>query len=182
MKSIFTIPNILSTFRISLIPFIVWYYYDDFKFHMVVVAALVVVSGITDVVDGFIARRFNMVSDVGKILDPIADKLTQATVMFCLASNHTALIPLVVVIVIKELLMMIGTIVLMNDQKVETPYARWWGKLATVVLYSLMIVVIVGDYFHAIPDIVVTFMSSVAIAFVLFSFLSYLNIYFKKDK
>lgn len=68
MKSIFTIPNILSTFRISLIPFIVWYYYDDFKYHMVVVAALVVVSGITDVVDGFIARRFNMVSDVGKYL------------------------------------------------------------------------------------------------------------------
>lgn len=184
MKPIFTIPNILSTFRICLIPFIVWVYFDNtINNRLIVVAALVIISGFTDVLDGFIARRFNMVSDIGKVLDPIADKLTQATVVFCLATEHKALVPLVIVIVVKELFMLAGTLIIMKDENVETPYARWWGKLATVVLYTLMIVVIISDYFqHCIPDVVITFLSSVAIAFVFFSFLSYLNIYFKKYK
>ena len=184
MKPVFTIPNILSMIRICLIPFIVWYYFDTtIEYNLLIVMGLVMVSGLTDVVDGFIARRFNMISDVGKILDPIADKLTQASVVFCLCTKHTVLIPLVIIIVIKELFMLIGTLVILNDVDAETPYARWWGKLATVVLYALMVLVIISDYFNGfIPDIVITFLSSVAIAFVFFSFLSYLNIYFKKDK
>ena len=184
MKPVFTIPNILSMIRICLIPFIVWYYFDTtIEYNLLIVMGLVMVSGLTDVVDGFIARRFNMISEVGKILDPIADKLTQASVVFCLCTKHTVLIPLVIIIVIKELFMLIGTLVILQDVDAETPYARWWGKLATVVLYGLMVLVIISDYFNGfIPDIVITFLSSVAIAFVFFSFLSYLNIYFKKDK
>ncbi len=183
MKSAFTIPNILSMFRICLIPFIVWIYYDSsINNNLVIVAVLVVLSGLTDVLDGFIARKFNMISDVGKVLDPIADKLTQATVVFCLATEHTALIPLIIIIVVKEILMLIGALLVMRDKNVETPYARWWGKLATVMLYALMIIIIIGDYFGHMPSIVITFISSVAIAFVFFSFLSYLNIYFKKEK
>ena len=108
--------------------------------------------------------------------------VTQATVVFCLATAHTALIPLIVLIVVKEILMLIGALLVMRDKNVETPYARWWGKLATVMLYALMIVVIIGDYVGHMPSIVITFISSVAIAFVFFSFLSYLTIYFKKEK
>lgn len=183
MKPVFTIPNVLSMIRICLIPFIVWFYFDTETDHnLLIVMALVLLSGLTDVVDGFIARRFNMISEVGKILDPIADKLTQASVVFCLCTEHTVLIPLVIIIVIKELFMLIGTLVILNDVDAETPYARWWGKLATVVLYALMVLVIISDYFGGfIPDIVITFLSSVAIAFVFFAFLSYLNIFFKKD-
>ena len=166
-----------------MIPFIVWFYFDTETDHnLLIVMALVLLSGLTDVVDGFIARRFNMISEVGKILDPIADKLTQASVVFCLCTEHTVLIPLVIIIVIKELFMLIGTLVILNDVDAETPYARWWGKLATVVLYALMVLVIISDYFGGfIPDIVITFLSSVAIAFVFFAFLSYLNIFFKKN-
>ena len=183
MKPVFTIPNILSMIRICLIPFIVWYYFDTtIEYNLLIVMGLVMVSGLTDVVDGFIARRFNMISEVGKILDPIADKLTQASVVFCLCTKHTVLIPLVIIIVIKELFMLIGTLVILNDVDAETPYARWWGKLATVLLYAIMVLVIISDYFGGfIPDIVITFLSSVAIAFVFFAFLSYLNIFFKKD-
>ena len=184
MKPVFTIPNILSMIRICLIPFIVWYYFDTtIEYNLLIVMGLVMFSGLTDVVDGFIARRFNMISEVGKILDPIADKLTQASVVFCLCTKHTVLIPLVIIIVIKELFMLIGTLVILQDVDAETPYARWWGKLATVVLYALMVLVIISDYFGGfMPDIVIVFLSSVAIAFVFFSFLSYLNIYFKKDR
>ncbi|MBQ5597010.1 MAG: CDP-alcohol phosphatidyltransferase family protein [Clostridia bacterium] len=183
MKSTITIPNLLSLFRICLIPFIVWVYFDpSIENNLVIVAGLVILSGLTDVLDGFIARKFNMISEVGKVLDPIADKLTQATVVFCLATAHTALIPLIILIVVKEILMLIGALLVMRDKNVETPYARWWGKLATVMLYALMIIVIIGDYIGHMPSIVITFISSVAIAFVFFSFLSYLTIYFKKEK
>ena len=79
---ILTIPNILSFVRIGLITFIMWLYLAKERYE----AALFVLiaSGLTDIVDGFIARRFNMISDFGKIIDPIADKLTQASVLFCL--------------------------------------------------------------------------------------------------
>ena len=82
-KQILTIPNILSLLRLALIPFIVWSYSIK-KF--IASAILIVISGITDVVDGFIARKFNMVSDLGKALDPIADKLTILFILFAITS------------------------------------------------------------------------------------------------
>ena len=79
---IFTIPNILSFFRIALIPIIVWLYLTN---HPVWALIVIILSGITDVIDGFIARKFNMITDFGKFVDPVADKLTQGIVMICLA-------------------------------------------------------------------------------------------------
>ena len=79
---IVTIPNVLSFFRICLIPLMVWLYCVEQKFQLT--GYVLVLSGVTDVVDGFIARKFNMISDLGKILDPIADKLTQAVMLICL--------------------------------------------------------------------------------------------------
>ena len=76
---IFTIPNLLSIIRLILIPIIVWLYCEKQNYNAAV--AVIVVSGATDITDGFIARHFNMVSDFGKILDPVADKLTQAAVI-----------------------------------------------------------------------------------------------------
>ena len=84
-KEIWTIPNILSMFRIALIPVLVWMYVvvqDDFM-----TLCLLSLSGITDIVDGIIARKFQMISDFGKVLDPVADKLTQTAMLVCLGSN-----------------------------------------------------------------------------------------------
>lgn len=81
-KRIFTIPNLLSVFRLVLIPVFVWTYCVREAY--LVTAGILLLSGLTDIADGFIARRFHMVSDLGKALDPIADKLTQAAMLFCL--------------------------------------------------------------------------------------------------
>jgi len=98
---------------------------------------VLVLSGITDVADGFIARKFNMVSDFGKAFDPVADKLTQIGVMFCLVKRFSFMkIPLVI-LVVKELFAGItGLITIRKTGKVMG--AVWHGKLTTVLLYSMM--------------------------------------------
>jgi cardiolipin synthase len=177
------VPNILSAVRILMVPFIIWTYFDvNIKNHYIVTAILLTLSGLTDVVDGFIAGNFNMISDVGKILDPVADKLTQVAVAVCLATNHYNIIPLVVILFAKELFMLIGAIVMMRKVS-ETPYARWWGKLATVVLYATMLLVILSDNFgNFLPERAITAVAVIAIVFILFSLASYFRIFHISQK
>ena len=101
--AVFTIPNILSLIRIALIPVIVWLYM--FKHSTEWTLLLLLVSGITDTVDGYTARRFGMVTNLGKVLDPIADKLTQTVVILCLAIRITAMRYLLFTLIVKELAM-----------------------------------------------------------------------------
>ena len=113
-KRIVTIPNILSVLRIAIIPLIVWSYVG-IKLPALT-AVLVILSGITDVVDGFIARRFNMISDVGKALDPIADKLTQIALLFCLVTKFPfILLPLVLIIIKETSSFVLRAVVIPND-------------------------------------------------------------------
>ncbi len=83
---VLTIPNLLNVIRLVLIPLIVWLYVGKQAYSAAVIVILI--SGATDIIDGAIARRFHMVSDLGKILDPVADKLTQAAVILCLAVKY----------------------------------------------------------------------------------------------
>lgn len=178
MKKIFTIPNILSIIRIIMIPIVVAAY---FKGNYMLTIILLVASGLTDVVDGFIARKFNMITDVGKILDPIADKLTQFTVIVCLAWHHAILIPVAAVIFAKELLTLIGA-VLFVKQGNATPYARWWGKMTTVILYATIVLFVISELTNVIPDVVLITAMSITVACLVFSFFNYLVVYFDGNK
>ncbi len=96
-KKIITIPNMLSFFRICLIPVIVWLYGVEHDY--VWAGCILILSGITDIMDGYIARHFHMVSNLGKILDPIADKLTQGVLLICLVLQfHLMIVPLILLI------------------------------------------------------------------------------------
>ena len=108
-NKIFTVPNFLSALRIILVPFIVGLY---LKKHMVAATVLVLVSGISDMLDGFIARKFNQVSDLGKLIDPIADKLTMIAVVFLVAIHHLPMRVMLYVLAVKEGLMLIGAVTL----------------------------------------------------------------------
>lgn len=139
-KDILTIPNMLSFFRIILIPIIVVLY---FKYPQQGWATLVIIlSGITDIVDGWIARNFNMVSDFGKILDPISDKLTQAAILLCLVSRFPNMIYIFIFMAVKETVMGI-TGLLSIRYSGEVHGADWHGKLTTVMLYAMMLTHIV---------------------------------------
>lgn len=135
LKWKWTIPNILSLMRIALIPvFAVLYLNDNLSLAVVALA----VSGITDLFDGMIARKFNQITEIGKVLDPVADKLTQVTVVLCLAIRMPRLWPLLGVCFVKELMQSIGAIVLMFHVKADVQPARWYGKVSTFVFYFAM--------------------------------------------
>ena len=185
MKKILNIPNILSIIRILLVPFIVWTYFsENIKYNAIISIGLVVFSGLTDVVDGFIARRFNMITNVGKILDPIADKLTQFTVAICISISHPIMWWIVCIIFGKEVLTLIGAIIFVNSVK-TTPQAKWWGKLATVIIFITMISFMIFDEYLAnaawINDAQIVLVS-ICIASLAFSFLNYILVYIEGRK
>ena len=125
-RRVMTIPNLLSAFRILLVPVIAWLYCGKGDYPLT--AGVLLLSGATDIVDGFIARRFHMTSDLGKVLDPVADKLTQAVALGCLLTRFLAVWWLMAVLVIKEALVY---------------SAAWHGKLAACILYAVILTHIV---------------------------------------
>lgn len=182
-KKVFTIPNILSIIRILLVPVIVWMYFNESADnHYLIAFMLVIISALTDVCDGIIARKFNLITDVGKILDPIADKLTQFAVVFCIAWNYKLMMVVAVAIFAKELLMLVGAVIFVRDGN-QTPYARWWGKITTVVLYATMLLFILADFINfVIPDYITVTAVALCVAFLAFSFLNYALIFIEGKK
>lgn len=171
---ILTLPNILSFFRLMLIPLIV-YLFETEQYWWAFGALLL--SGATDVVDGWIARTFHLVSDFGKALDPVADKLTQIAVLFCLMRNYWWVLA---VLIFKEVF--IGVMTLIALHKTGSVYsAGWYGKLCTVVIYLSMFVLILWQpIVGSAPNPTFVLIDSLLIvALVLFSFVKYF-IYFSK--
>ena len=135
-SKILTIPNILSFFRLCLIPVIMWLY--CVKENYLWAGITLILSGITDTVDGFVARHFHMTSDLGKMLDPVADKLTQAAMLFCLLTRFPLMIVPLGLMVLKESFMGVtGLLVIHKTGKVFG--ADWHGKVTTWLLYAMMI-------------------------------------------
>ena len=132
--TIWTIPNLLSIIRMLMVPFIVWQYVVGCYWTALI---LLVISGLTDVADGIIARSFHLISDLGKFLDPIADKLTQASVVVCVSLNHPEFLLMVIILVAKELAMLLGATQLVKLGK-RPSESKWWGKLSTVMLYCIV--------------------------------------------
>ena len=128
-----SIPNILSVIRIILIPiFTIEFVYSN---NYVVAGVILVISGITDCLDGYIARRFNMITDIGKVLDPIADKLTQLMAVFCLAmEGHIAMWILFAFLAFKDIALVVGGIAIYKKKDVVVSSNRY-GKLATIIFY-----------------------------------------------
>ena len=138
-NQILTIPNLLSLVRLLLIPLIVWLYVG--QNHYLAAAAVIVLSGLTDIADGIIARKFHMVSDFGKILDPVADKVTQGAILLCLGHRFPLIFPLVIVFVLKECIMSVMGIYVIRKVG-DVKGANWYGKANTVFLYAVMMLLI----------------------------------------
>ena len=166
-NKILTIPNVLSFFRLCLIPIIVWLYISKEDYFWTLMALLL--SGLTDVVDGIIARKCNMISDFGKAFDPIADKLTQVAMLCCLVVRFNYMLIPLGMLVIKEVVT--GITALISIKKTEqVEGAVWHGKLTTVVLYLMMAVHLV--WFN-IPTTVSLIMVGVCIGIMIMSFIMY---------
>ena len=166
-KQILTIPNLLSVFRILLIPLIVWLYCGKQDYPLAAWALLL--SGATDIADGFIARHFHMVSDLGKVLDPIADKLTQTAALVCLLTRFQAVWWLLGVLVVKETVMAVmGLLVIRRTGAVYS--ASWHGKLATCVLYGIIFTHVV---WYEMPGEISALLAGAGVAAILLSLVLY---------
>lgn len=163
-KSIFTIPNLISMFRLALVPLIIIFYTkEQFTYAL----AVIIISAVSDVVDGKIARRFNMVTDFGKVFDPIADKITQAAMMYCLLTRFPHMMLLLIFLIVKELSTGITSIIVLRNVDCVMS-ADWQGKLATAVIYSTIILhIIFGTMPVVVSDALIVLCSLVmAIAYV----------------
>ena len=139
-KQLFTIPNLLSLLRLCMIPLIIWLYCTQKNYALT--AVVLVLSGLTDMVDGYIARRFNMVTDLGKAIDPVADKLTQASVMFCLLSRFRMMLVPLLLLIFKEVCNGVMSLVVIKKTG-KVCGADWHGKVCTWLLYAMIFVHIV---------------------------------------
>lgn len=164
---IVTIPNILSFCRLCLIPVIVWLYCIEKNYLWTTI--LFIISGLTDIVDGFIARKFDMISDFGKAFDPVADKLTQISMLFCLVTRFPLMLIPLVILIAKEILAVVMNMLTLKKAGFVVA-AVWHGKLNTVLIYSTMFIHIV--WFN-IPITVSNILIIICIAMMLISSVLY---------
>ena len=183
--NVWTVPNLLSFIRILLIPVFAYLFYKGELIWAVVVLAL---SGLSDFFDGKIARRFNQVSELGKMLDPIADKLTQATIAVMLfltfyhAQNHALHLFawVFLLFIVKELVMLIGG-ALMIYFGLRPGAAEIYGKAATMAFYLVMISIMafgpeIGAFrdFFTLPDAVMMTLVVISVILTFVAFISYM--------
>ncbi len=129
------IPNTLTIIRFLLIPLIVLYIFTG---NYILAFVFFTISGITDIADGFIARKFNLISNFGKLMDPLADKLTQIATLASLVFTHIIPIWILLIVLLKEFIMIVGASFLYGKDVVV--YSKWYGKLATVLFYIAIVV------------------------------------------
>ena len=137
------IPNILTILRFLLIPIILYFIFVE---NYTLAFIFFTLSGITDVVDGFIARKFNLISNFGKLMDPLADKLTQISVLASLVKVDIIPFWILVIVILKELIMVIGASFLYGKDVVV--YSKWYGKLATVLFYLAIVISLITKQFN----------------------------------
>jgi len=175
-RDICSIPNFLSLFRLVLIPvYIIIYNRATDPVDYFLAAAILAVSCLTDMIDGKIARHFNMISNVGKILDPLADKATQFSLILCLALKYPVLWYLVALFVAKESFQLIaGGISLRKGKMLKG--ALLSGKICTTVLFLSLIVMVM---IPTLTERVINLISLIDAVFMLIAFDDYIFAYFQ---
>lgn len=138
------IPNTLTVFRIVLIPFFCVLFLMGPEYYAYAGAALVL-SGLSDMFDGLLARKLGQETELGKILDPIADKLTLAAVVVCMWFVYHSRFPWISfalgIMLLKEIAMAVGGLFIVHKGR-KLVKAKWWGKIATVVFYACMLLIV----------------------------------------
>ena len=175
LREVFTIPNLLSYVRLLLIPLFVWLYLRAQSTRDFALAAVVIgVSGFTDLFDGRLARRLGQITELGILLDPVADKLTEGAVIFCLATRYRWVVALVVVYLLKEGFMTVAGLVMLRRGK-KLDGAKWFGKVCTFVFYLVVFTLIL---WVEIPLGLANALIALCTGMMLFTFVMYARVYF----
>lgn len=168
------IPNILTMCRFALIPFV---FGAILQRDYVAAFVFLTISGITDVLDGVIARKFNFVTNFGKLIDPLADKATQIATLIAL--TYIGIIPtwILVIVFLKELVMVAGASFLYGKKLVVS--SRWYGKLSTVTFYIAVVASLIVNEFN-LPVHADIYIYYVALVLTIFALIMYFIEFYKK--
>ena len=169
-QRILTVPNLLSLLRLALIPvYILQYQAGEFR----LAGGILIVSCLTDWADGFLARKYDLVSTLGIVLDPVADKATQLALVYCLSSRYAVLRPMLYLLVVKEAFQLIAGVVSLKAQKMLSG-ALPAGKVSTAVLFVSLTALVL---FPELPMVAVNLVAALDILALSVSFWAYLRVY-----
>lgn len=154
-KEIFSIPNILCYLRILLVPVFVYTFFILEKDTHYISVVILTVSSITDFLDGYIARKYDMITELGKLIDPVADKLTQITVAIALIYKYPLYLWLAAIIFIKDLMLAIVGLLLLKKNGKHIDGAGIPGKVATCVFFVVSILLLAFNIGTGIADILI---------------------------
>ena len=178
-KELFTIPNLLSMFRLVLLPIYARIYLNATEeYEYMIAGSIMAVSCLTDLVDGKIARKFNQITNLGKVLDPFADKITQFTLTLCLSLKYPVLHPVLALFVVKEAFQLIVGIIFLTKGRM-LPGALMAGKICTTFLFVSLIALVLMPHMNPLLVDAIALVDGI---FLLISFIAYITAYFGKDK
>lgn len=178
-KEILSIPNILSIFRLLLIPvYTTLFLRAETALDYYLAAGILAISALTDLADGKIARRFHMITNLGKILDPVADKATQGTLLICLALRHPVLWYVLALFFVKEGFMLVMGIINLRKKKMLNG-ALMTGKVCTTVLFlSMILLVLFPDISNGATNLLV----ALSVVCMILSLVDYIVAYLGPNK
>ena len=181
-SDLWTVPNLLTYLRFVLVvPFVILFLNQKYLLSAICIG----LSGISDCLDGFFARKLNQVTQLGKLLDPIADKVTLISVMLCMAFYAPNVIPNLVVLIAKDVIMLIGGVSLLK-RKITPPAAEWFGKLATIVFYFAVCIIVFMkaaiNYENLLLDDILLSVTAVVMLYALYRYAKIYRELIKEDK
>lgn len=175
MNKNINVPNALSVLRLLVIAPFVYFYLND---QIVPAVTMLVISGLSDMFDGMIARRFNQITPLGQMLDPLADKLTQGAVAICMAIRYPILIPVLIIFVVKEFSMIVAACVLLKKKKNPGP-SKWYGKAATVMFYITFILIVAQEILQTQNNTLVIVLLVLTAVMMLYALLRYFLVFLR---
>lgn len=168
------LPNKLTTLRVIMIPFFVffllWQNGENYTFRMIALA-LFIIASLTDLLDGKIARKYNLVTNFGKFMDPLADKLLVCSAMICLIETGQLAAWIVIVIIAREFIIS-GFRLVASDNGVVIA-ASYWGKFKTT-FQMLMVIVLILNIDHPFFQILGVILTYVALILTIVSLIDYI--------
>lgn len=170
------VPNYITIFRLILVFVFIFLFGSDIDNKSLYCVITFFVAGISDVLDGFLARKFKIVSNFGKLMDPLADKLMQITVAVCMATIEHSLSWVPIFLILKELVMILGAAKLLKKDKIVVQ-ANFFGKLASVIYFLVFLVIMI---FENINPYVKQGLCISFVAVSILAFINYINAYSKK--
>lgn len=169
-SDLWTVPNLLTYLRFVLVvPFVILFLNEKYLLSAICIG----LSGVSDCLDGFWARKLNQVTQLGKLLDPIADKITLISVMFCMVFYAPNVIPILIVLIAKDVIMLLGGVSLLR-RRITPPAAEWFGKLATIVFYFAVCIIVflkaVVNYENILIDDILLSITAVVMLYALYRY------------